>query len=438
MIKIRPIVIVAVLLLFGCHQQQHPSLKFTHIYDPLAGENGRLNADWINARLAEHRLLQPDMPVELEQVKWDQIDTKSMADFRAGIPHDVIITSPQFLAKHAVVGDLLDLSPMLRWSEDNIGEFKWNPVWDACNQQDELIGLPMGAHTRLCAYRKDMFAEVGLDPEKPPQTLDELVEYARRLTRDIDGDGKIDVWGLGIYFGPSRATIEITFAPILWHFGGELWDEQSKQAVFASEQGIAAAQFLSDLINKHQVTPRWAVSGTIDDVVLRPFLAGLVAMAWGWGSYWIQPLEATGMVSHCFPPSAEAEMTTAGIFLTPTIGHAQFTNSWTISLHALSPHPEKSMEFLKLFVQPEALETFPDAGLPAQLSTWRDARYSSPFYQVWFEAIKSGRSMPATAHYEELSNTIAAALQEILIHNAPVAPTLLRFQRAYNSRYAGE
>jgi multiple sugar transport system substrate-binding protein len=436
--NIHLIYLILLCLSLSCHQSEQNTIKFTHIYDPLAGPSGQLNMNWINDRIAEFKKIHPELKIELEQAKWDQIDTKSMADYRAGISHDVIITSPQFLPKHFVVGDLLDLTPYLNWSDEQVREFAWNPVWQACEQGGKRIGIPMGAHTRLCIYHKDMFADVGLDPDKPPETLDELVAFAQKLTRDIDGDGKIDVWGLGIYFGPSRATIELAFAPILWHYGGKLWDQETKQAVFASEAGVKTAQFLSDLMNKHQVTPRWAVSGTYDDTVLRGFLARRIAIAWGWGSYWIQPLEEKGLIQGCFPPTPEGKMMEIGIFITPTDIHAQFTNAWTISVHALTRNPVASVQLIETFIEPAALAKFPDAGLPARLSTWERPEYQTDFYQTWFEAAKKGRSMPPTAHYEELANIVAAALQEILIKNAPIDATLLKFQEAYNVRYAGE
>ena len=432
------ILFLLMMLLFQCRQSNDNVLKFTHIYDPLAGPHGQLNMNWIHGRLAAFQKVHPELSIELEQAKWDQIDTKAMADYRAAIRHDVIFTSPQFLPKHELVGDLLDLNSYLSWSVEQVNEFAWNPVWNTCEQGGKRIGVPMGAHTRLCVYRKDMFSEIGLDPERPPRTLDELVAFAQKLTRDIDGDGKTDIWGLGIYFGPSRATIELAFAPIIWHFRGKLWDESTKQAVFASEAGVRAAQFLNDLVNKYFVTPKWAMSGTYDDVVLRGFLEGKIAIAWGWGSYWIQPLEEKGWITGCFPPTRDGKVLNVGLFLTPTILQAQFTNAWTISVHALTKKPVESVKLIETFAEPEALATFPDAGLPARLSLWEQPVYQTDFYQTWFEAVKKGRSMPPTAHYEELANTVAAALQEIVIKNAPVKATLLRFQKAYNIRYAGE
>ncbi|NOZ61024.1 MAG: extracellular solute-binding protein [Calditrichaeota bacterium] len=430
--------LLSIFFLLNCSRDDSSTIKFTHIYDPLGGPQGKLNVDWIDARVENFEQKHPAFSVEMEQAKWDQIDSKSMSDFRAGIRHDVLLTSPQILPKHALVGDLLDLSPFLTWTKQQIAEFSWSPVWSACVYNGRILGIPMGAHTRLCVYNKEMFRQAGLDPEKPPRSLDELISATQKLTRDLDGDGKIDVWGLGIYFGPSRATIELAFAPILWHFGGKLWNEKTKRAVFASPEGVKTVKFLRDLIYKYRVTPPWVLSGAYDDVVLRGFLNEKFAIAWGWGSYWIQPLEQKGWIKNCFPPTPEAEMVKAGIFLTPTNPQAQFTNAWTISVHSLAKNPKVSSELLKEFVTPETLKDFPDAGLPGALSVWQGAEYQSDFYQIWFQAIKLGRSMPQTAHYEELANTVAAALQEILVKNANPGKTLQKFQRAYNIRYAGE
>ncbi|MDZ7338982.1 MAG: extracellular solute-binding protein [candidate division KSB1 bacterium] len=423
---------------FACQKRPEATIvKLAHIYDPMGGASGKANTDWLYGVVADFERDHPGVKVELEQMKWDQIDTKCMADYRAKIAHDVVWSSPQLLAKHTAVGDLLDLTPYLGWSAEEIADFSWNPVWNVGEREGKRIAVSLGAHTRVVVYRRDLFQEVGLDPDCPPKTLEELVAFARLLTRDRDGDGTVDQWGLGMYFGPSRATIEIYFAPLVWHFGGVLWDEQSKKAVFADSAGVRAAQFLADLVHVHKVTPKWVASGAYDDVLLGGFFQGKFAMAWGWGSYWIQALEDKGWVSGVFPPTPEAQTTVVDIFETPTRTKAQFTNAWTVSIHTLSKNPELSAKLLRYLVRPETLLSFPDAGLPTRLSAWRRPEYQTRFYQVWFNAVQHGASMPYTAYYDELANTVAAALQEILVKHAPVAETLARFENEYNARYAG-
>ena len=54
--------------------------------------------------------------------------------------------------------------------------------------QDQLWAMPFAANVPLLYYNKTMFREVGLDPDTPPQDLDELRSYSEKiLQRDAAG-----------------------------------------------------------------------------------------------------------------------------------------------------------------------------------------------------------------------------------------------------------
>ena len=426
-------VILALSLVVGCEPAGNV-IKLAHIYDPLSAGASEANAAWINRAVERYCEMHPEVHISLEQLKWDQIDAKLMTDYRAGAAHDIAWTSPQWMAKHFVTGDLLDLSPLLDWSAEEVADFSWNPAWKASERDGKVLGVPNGVHTRVVCFRRDYFEEAGLDPDNPPRTLDEVVEAALRLTRR---EQSREVWGLGVYCGRERGAIELAFAPLLWHFGGKLWDETTGRATFASDAGIKAAWFLHDLIYKHKVCPRWCATGTYDDMILEPFLNGRLAMVWGWGSYWIEPLEQKGWIQGLFPPTPDGKAVVADVFVTPTIPQAQFTNAWTVSIHALSKDPHGAADLLNFLMQPEQLADFPDAGLPARKSMWARPEYETPFYRTWRLAAENGRSMPSTPHYNELADGVGAALQEILLQNADVTATLKRAEDEYNARFAG-
>ncbi len=408
-------------------------IKFAHFYDPMSLKE---NNEWVQETFKGFMEANPDIKVDEEIYQWDQIDTKSIMDLKANIGHDVMMSSPQLMPKHGYINDYMDLSSYVaKWPEAEVKDFSWSPVWNKGIQQGKQIGIPTGTHTRLTVYRRDLFEEAGLDPDKPPTNLDELVEYAKKLTKDANGDGETDQWGLGMFFGPSRATIELYFAPVLWYYGGNLWDPESKEAIFASEEGVKAAQWLYDLVYTHKVTPKYSVSG-LYDMIRDDVIAGKTAMSWGFGSYWISALETAGLVEGIYPATPEGKATKAGVFVIP--GISQFTNAWLLSIHALSEKGDAGMKFIEYFLQPEKLNTFPDAGLPVRLSLWDKPEYQTPFYKIWLEAARTGRPMPSTGYYGELADTVAAAMQEILANQAPIAETLQKFQDEYNAEYAGE
>ncbi len=64
--------------------------------------------------------------------------------------------------------------------------------------QDKLYSMPFNSSSAILYYNKEAFKEVGLDPEKPPATFDEVLDYAKKLTKK-DAGGATVRYG----FGPS-------------------------------------------------------------------------------------------------------------------------------------------------------------------------------------------------------------------------------------------
>ena len=54
----------------------------------------------------------------------------------------------------------------------------------------KLYSMPFNSSAPVMYYDKNAFKEVGLDPDKPPQTYDEVIAAARKLVKK-DADGKI-------------------------------------------------------------------------------------------------------------------------------------------------------------------------------------------------------------------------------------------------------
>lgn len=424
--------IVATLLVAVLAWSAAQTLNVVHYFDPLGGSHLVESLAWLDeitaAFEAEH-----GVTVAYDMFAWDEIDTRMIVDQQAGVGHDVTFVSSQITPRHAAAGSLQDLSEFIAaWPADERADLDWSPVWEG----GYPYGIPTGVHIRLVAYRTDLFEEAGI--AAPATTLDELIDHAQQLTRDTNGDGQTDTWGLGIYLGPQRATAELAFIPMIWHFGGQAWDASTGRATFADEAGVQAAQFLHDLVHVHQVTPPWVAGGNYDDVVLRGFVDGTFAMVWGYGSYWISVLEAEGMIEGCWPATTACATPRAGVFVTPTDGGAQFGNSWLVGVHGRSQQPELAFRYVEAMTAAGTLEGFADGGLPARRSAWEDPRYGSAFYDAWFDAIDAGRAMPATTRFNELADAMTAALAEIVVGGAPVEATLQRYQDEYNAAYEGE
>lgn len=81
----------------GCGRKK---FRVAHIYEPLAGLTHKQNFNWLQGIVWQFEKEHAGLPVQFEHIQWDKIDAKSIADYRAGVSHDVIMTSPQFMPQH--------------------------------------------------------------------------------------------------------------------------------------------------------------------------------------------------------------------------------------------------------------------------------------------------------------------------------------------------
>jgi len=411
-------------------------IKWAEFYSLLQDVNGKLNQDWIAGVVKQFEEANPGWTVEQEAIKWDQIDQKAILDLTAGVDHDLMFSSPQLMAKHLKTETYIDLTPLIgQLDKAEQDDLNWSPGYKAASVGGKQIGLATGVHTRTNVYNRDMFKEAGVDPDKPLATLDEVIEVAKKTTKADQ-----DIWGLGMYLGNSRATIELYYAPIVWAYGGDFYDAAAMKATLANEASVKAVQWLYDLVYTHKVTPPYsfAADGTYDNLILQAFIDRKIAQGMGFGSYWIGAVQSKDMFKDCFPAQPTCEPAEAGVMVQPGAARAQFTNAWCMSIHKLSKNVDMAWKLMMTVFKPENLKTYPDAGLPARLSAWDAPEYSSAFYQTWLDAAKNGRPMPPTAYYAELADTMAAAIQEIMSKQADIPATLQKFDDEWNSKYAGQ
>jgi multiple sugar transport system substrate-binding protein len=99
-----------------------------------------------------------------------------------------------------------------------------------------LYGLTIGVNAWACYYRVDHLREIGADPGKLPDTLEELVAMGGRLNR-FDAQG--DLVRLGFLQQPFLPLLN--FAPL---FGGGFYDEQKQELTLNTPENLRALTFL--------------------------------------------------------------------------------------------------------------------------------------------------------------------------------------------------
>ncbi len=411
-------------------------VKWAEIYSRSSDPEAKPNQAWLKSISTQFEAGYPGWKVKSEYIRADQIDQKAILDLVAGLKHDVMFSSPQLMAKHNAVGTFIDLSPFFaRIDRREQADLEWSPGYKAVTVGGQQLGLPTGVHARANVYNRDLFTSAGLSVDKPFATLDEVLAAAKKTTKAGQ-----DVWGLAMYLGDSRATLESFYGPMVWAFGGDFFDAASKKATLDSEASVKAMQWIFDLVFTHKVTPSYCfgADAKYSDLILQAVLKGKAAQAMGFGSYWIDALQARNMLKDCYPAKATCAPVSADVMIQPGETSAQFTNGWCLSIHKLSEVSPMAWQLMMTVFRPENLASYPDAGLPVRQSMWTGPEYQSPFYQTWLAAAKSGRPMPATPFYPELAVAVSSAVQEIMLAKADIPATLKRYGDDWNSKYAGQ
>jgi multiple sugar transport system substrate-binding protein len=194
----------------------------------------------------------PDIDVELIHIP-DQADYRARlgADFAAGTPADVVLINYRRYAPFAAAGLLEPLEPYLAESalieesdfyQQALSPFEWNGT---------LMCIPQNLSSLVVYYNKQLFDEAGLPYPSDTWTWDEFLETAKTLTRDLDGDGRTDQFGLGTEVSIFR------LAPFIWQNGGELVDSALSPSRLAldSPEATEAVQWFTDLQKVHHVVP---------------------------------------------------------------------------------------------------------------------------------------------------------------------------------------
>jgi multiple sugar transport system substrate-binding protein len=214
----------------------------------------------------------PAIDIELQHIP-SQADYRQRlgADFAAGTPADVVLINYRRYAPFAARGALEPLGPYLEKSElispeafyaESMGPFTW---------EGTLMCIPQNLSSLVVYYNKNLFDQAGLPYPSDSWSWDEFVATASALTRDLDGDGASDQYGLGTVVEAIRV------APFIWQSGGALVDEAGpSRLAIDTPEAKAAFQWFVDLQVKHKVVPD-AAAEKAEDSESR-FLNGRTAM----------------------------------------------------------------------------------------------------------------------------------------------------------------
>jgi ABC-type glycerol-3-phosphate transport system substrate-binding protein len=301
---------------------------------------------------------------------------------------DIARVDGSFLARLAYKNALLDLDPYV---PPTFREEMLPVALSSCYYRGTLWGLPDQTNGLCLFYNRAMFAEAGLDPDDPPGTWDELIEYGRKLTND-----KESVYGLGLSNSLWWSL------PFFYTYGAEFLNEDATRCLLNSPEGVAAFQLKVDLYQKYGIEGgAWRAGGIVHDL---GFQNGRYAMILN-GPWAVESLKRTGI--------------DFGVGLIPAGPAGTHTNVGGNDLVVFrsTQHPDLAAEFLMHVASAasQRLWTSRLGQIPVNVNAV-DAvdPVKHPYLPVFVEQMQTAIPRPQVPNYPEIENLMNPEMQAAL------------------------
>jgi ABC-type glycerol-3-phosphate transport system substrate-binding protein len=319
----------------------------------------------------------------------------------AGTAPDVTFVDGQQLAEWAARGALADITQHVQRAGLSGDDF-WLPRWCESMFGGRVYALPWGADPNFAlAWNKRAFAEAGLDPERPPQTIAELDDFNRRLTQ-FDTKGRlvrmgVIPWG---WFGLDNSIFSWGYA-----FGGDFYqdpaDGQAVGRVTANHPKLVAAlRWMASYAKDYDVRKVSAFQSNFVGLANNPFYLGKVAIC---------PIHITQLrYIRRYAPTLEY-----GLTFMPAPPDGEYHNSWIGGWSLAIPRgvaaSDEAFEFVRwMCASPEGttalgkMDQFPAYRRSPYYDTVHGDRDLSVFYEIVRHSRHVRTLMPAQGYLMEL------------------------------------
>ncbi|MEV0262422.1 extracellular solute-binding protein [Streptomyces sp. NPDC050617] len=229
---------------------------------PVIFDEAKNKAYW-NGLVKEFEKRHDGITVKVETFPWANRDTALATAIASGKGPDVVYLVPDQLPMYRrnIVPAEEYLSAAAR---ADYTDFALKSV----AADGKMLGAPVLTSGNPLICDKRVFAAIG--EKRYPHTWEDLARLAPRL--------KEKGYYATSYSGDTQQTLNLTFYPLLWQAGGDVFNEDGRKTAFAGPAGVKALTFLKELV-AGGYTDRDLVT-TTPKLEQTPVARGKVACTW--------------------------------------------------------------------------------------------------------------------------------------------------------------
>lgn len=355
--------------------------------------------------LSEFERENPDIKVEFVHIPQNYFQKIHLL-FASNLAPDVLFINNLYLPIYAN-SDVLQELPLTpnpspargEGSKQNLSTFQlfncstfYSKALKALSYNNKLYAIPRDVSTLVIYYNKDLFDKYNVPYPNKYWTFDDFLILAQKLTKDTNGDGKTDIWGI------SFEEDLLYYLPYLMSEGGGVLSDDLKTLIINTPKSKKGLQFYSDLRNKYHVAPTEAESAS--ETMAQMFLQEKLAMHLS--GRWLVPKYRTdakfGWNVINFPAGDAGSIVSLD------------ASGWAIAKS--SKHKKEAMRLIEFLASKESIEKFTQSGLivPARIDVaegefLRDNNLPKN-NKVFIDAIKTAKPTPVSTNYGEIQDDL--------------------------------
>lgn len=330
------------------------------------------------------------IPLSADEIHSNVIESISNGDYK----YDVFMIDDPLMPEYIEKGVLVNLTK-LGYNDDEDFVEKSSLLGKDPYPLGATYALPFSGNVQLIFYNSDV---IGDTPDL--SNWDSILN----ICKQAQANGK-DGYAIR---GQSGNPIVSDFLPILWAFGGDIFDE-SNNVILDSAASRDALQFYYELYktgkNYEKNDLVSAVSG------------GTAGIALGWPSWFISGTGSSAEIAQ-IPGKKDASSSTLA---TGEIGN------WLLGVTTNSPNPNLSLKLAQFLtskeVQKKALEY---GGIPTRKSIFHDktilAKY--PFFEAIYSGTNNSRVRPRTTKWARIEEVFGQELVKCINDEQSVDDTI--------------
>jgi len=237
------VVLLAAMLvasLFGCGKKE----KVTKLIFVSWGNEREEKS--LRGLLDDFEKMNPGIKVEMWITPHARMFDKLMISTAGGRPPDVSRVSSLWFHACAAKGLFEPLDSYVKRDNFDIDDFYPQCIEGWGKYRGVLYSIPTDCDVYAVYYNKDMFDKYKLPYPDWDWDWQKYLRVARALTRDLNGDGKLDQWG---------TSTDQFWSSYVYQNGGTILSPDLRTCTLDRPEAYGGIQWISDLINKYHVSP---------------------------------------------------------------------------------------------------------------------------------------------------------------------------------------